>query len=358
MMSSTRTRPATSEAAIVRCVTTFTERAADDAGFRRALVVRPAAALAAVGLEVTGPDAARGLGPLTIPPGRPALTGDADLAGPPAHFPAAPSELPLDIRLVQYALRPMALLHAPARVAAQLRAAAAGQGLYAVLTPWHFRPVADLQSNGYVNMVQDARLGIGDTPAWQGVLVSADMRYVAVGWLSLYYGWDELLGLALGYPACCVDAFPARWRLAADKFGGEVGDVLVRTYPQHTPIVITHPAMNIFARHFGYHLIEHFPCRFSCSETTRLAARLVDGLAFFEPDTARELTRALAAPAYRHRAGETFLFPDGRFDARGTLTYQQVWASDPGSAISRSVLASRTLVPGGDGWLLRSGAVN
>lgn len=338
----------------------FTRQVADDTRFRQALAAEPVAALSAAGLDFTADlTIGEAIGSLAVPPGRPALTGIIELDGDPGALPAgAAAELPLDVRLVQYALRPMALVHAPAQLAARLRAAAAGRGLHAVMTPWHFLPVPDQRSNGYVNVVRDARLGTAGEAAWQGVLISADLRYVAAGWLSLYYGWDALLGSVLGYPPCCIAAFPARWRLAVSEYGGEVGDVLLRECPQETPVVLAHPGMNIFARHFGHHLIEQFPCHFGCPETANQAERVMTGLAFFEPVTARTLESVLRAPVFRHHAGETFLFPDGRFRPDGAVTFSQVWVSNPGSAIGRRLQAAGMLAPGGEGWLLRSPAVN
>lgn len=331
-------------------LTAFTQRVADDAAFRRALEARPGEALARAGLHIFAIS-----DPLPVPAGREALDIDADLLyGPEPHRSGTLGELPLEARLVQYALRPMALVHCPAQTATQVRALAADCGLHAVLSPWGFRPAYNAKSNGYVNTVTDVHLGDASSRAWRGVLVSTDIRYVAVGWLGLYYGWDLLLGLALGYPACCVAAFPPRWQTAVAEFDGEVADVLVRSHSPEAPIVISHPGANVFARHFGYHVIEHFPCEFDCPETARLAARILSGLEFFEPQTARELARVLAAPVYRHRAGETFLFPDGRFDEHGTLTYTQVWATDPTSVISRGVVATTALAPSPEGWLLHS----
>jgi hypothetical protein len=276
------------------------------------------------------------------------------LDGPEPARGADAAELPIEIRLVRYALRPMALVHCPTAVAVRLRTAAVESGLSAVLSPWQFTPVRDRKSHGYVNTVRNMCPADGDPASWRGLLVSADARYVATGWLSLYYGWDGLLGSLLGYPRCCVAAFAPSWQRAVADFRGEVGDVLVRAHPPGAPILLAHPVANIFARHFGYHLSEHFPCGFDCAETARLGARLLAGLEFFEPRTARELIQVLAAPTCRHRDGETFLFPDGQVGSDGVLTYRQVWASDPTSATSRQVSAGGSLAPGADWWLLHS----
>jgi hypothetical protein len=354
MTAPVKTRSTRRDVGLARRLTAFTRQVAGDADFRQALAMQPATALAGAGLDVVST-----CGSLTVPAGRDALAVSVELLyGPELAQTETVLELPLEVRLVQYALRPMALVHCPMRTALQVCAIAADRGMHAVLSPWQFRPVYDTKSNSYVNTTTEIRLGDGDMSTWRGVLVSADVRYVEVGWLGLYYGWDILIGLVLGYPACCIAAFPQRWETALADFGGEVGDVLVRDYITEAPIVISHPAANVFARHFGYHIIEHFPCNFECPETARLGADLLAGLEFFEPQTARDLVRVLAAPVYRHHAGETFLFPDGRLDARGILTYHELWASDPTSPVSQNVAAATTLTPNPDGWLLHSGMVD
>jgi hypothetical protein len=343
-------RSARRDVGLARRLTAFTRQVAEDPVFCDALAAQSAIALAGAGLDVVS-----ACEPLVVPAGRGPLTvSDELLYGPDLAQPGTVAELPLAARLVQYALRPMALVHCPARTAVQVQAIAVERGMHAVLSPWQFWPAFDSKSNNYVNTATQTHLGDGDMAAWRGVLVSADARYVEAGWLGLYYGWDTLIGLILGYPVCCVAAYPRRWEAALAGFRGEVGDALVREYRPNAPIVMSHPAANVFARHFGYHLIEHFPCSFGCAETGRLGAALLAGLAFFEPQTASDLIRVLAAPVYRHQAGETFLFPDGQLDARGTLTYREVWASNPSSPISRHIAAAESLAPGPDGWLLYS----
>ena len=320
-----------------------------DPGWATALGASPHEALASAGLDLAGvPDS-----PLP-----------ADLPGPPgvlawslARRPRKPGpgvSPPLEIRLVQYSLRPMALLHLPHSTAHQVIATAARLELHAVVGPWFFRSCRDERSHGYVNVAADQRLAPSDADDWAGVLVSRDARRVALGWLALLLGWDAPLGRLLGYPDCCVAAYPSLWREARQRHRGEVGDVLVRRHDPGAAIRLRHPAANVFARHFGVHLVEHFPCHFDCRATAELADGLGRGLAGHEPGTARSLLRGLSTPVFRHRSGRTFAFPGGHVDRRGRLSYHEVWASDPTSDVSRRLRRARTLEPSDEGWLLLS----
>jgi hypothetical protein len=93
--------------------------------------------------------------------------------------------------------------------------------------------------------------------------------------------------------------------------------------------------MNIFARYFGFHLIEHFPCSFDCKATVQLGDRLLGGLQHYELHYAHELARMLAAPILHAGADGVYMFPGGEWEESGAFRYSSMLASLPHSDLSR-----------------------
>ena len=113
---------------------------------------------------------------------------------------------------------------------------------------------------------------------------------------------------------------------------------------EYGPVDAAHCCMNLFARYFGFHLTEHFPCGFGCQATVQLGDRLLHGLRQYEPQYARELAGMLSAPVlYAGREG-AYLFPDGKWEAAGSaLHYSRVLASMPDSNLTKRVAANVSL---------------
>jgi hypothetical protein len=91
-------------------------------------------------------------------------------------------------------------------------------------------------------------------------------------------------GHVMGYPGCCVDFF-------------------CRNYIPENPdptFAICEPdngeykaLINRACLTFGYRLISHFPCRWDCEDSCRIAERMLEVLAIYNPEFARETVNCL-----------------------------------------------------------------
>lgn len=260
-------------------------------------------------------------------------------------------DLPLEVRLVSYGLKPMALIHAPAGEAGELLRRCEESSLHAIVGPFAFDADGDRAAGGYVNVAANQRPATPDLNGWRGLLVARDVRQLKLGWLSLLFQWDEFLGQLLGYPDCCVRAFRKNWEAACSDFNGEVGAVLLAQ--DRGPIHAAHCCMNIFARYFGFHLTEHFPCSFGCEATARLGERLLNGLRRYEPAFAAELARMLSAPVLYAGKEGTYLFPDAAW-RDGALRFSRVLSSVSDSTVLRRLADCEVLPHTADcGTLMR-----
>jgi hypothetical protein len=322
----------------------------NDVVFRRALRYRPQETLASIGLE---PERV----PATLPVRHYEIVAEITepvLFGPQSTGPSANSAWPVELRLVRYGLKPMALIQTDASEACRLLRECSEHSLCGLLSPYCFAASGDRAAGGYVNVAANWRAASSTLQGWRGLLVARDWRQVQLGWLSMLFHWDEFLGLLLGYPECCVAAFPKNWESACAQFNGEVGAVLLAG-DSNAPVNAAHCCMNLFARYFGFHLTEHFPCGFECEATVNLGERLLRGLRSYESQYARELVGMLSAPVLYAGQNGAFLFPDGRWEAAGAaLHYSRVLASMPESILTKRLASNGTLPGTGEfGRLLR-----
>lgn len=93
----------------------------------------------------------------------------------------------------------------------------------------------------------------------------------------------RLLGRALGYPSCCVEAF-------VDADGHDDRSLLARLPPAAAPVA---PALTVWLNQ-PLALVSHVPCSLTCAPTIALAAALLDELERAAPGFAAAW-RALAA---------------------------------------------------------------
>lgn len=327
------------------------QRIGSDVVFRRQLRYHPAKALARLGFETERL-------PATLPVRHYAVSSDPSrsaLLGTPPVFRAvadvgrtsSPDVDPhhdLQIRLVRYGLKPLALAHCSSAEAELLAAAARRQGLAALLSPYVFDPVPDPVS-GYINIAGARRAASDSDPgSWRGILLASDWNQVELGWLSLLYCWDELLGYLLGYPTCCVRSYAALWSEACRAHDGEVARVLLARTADN-PVRARHPCMNLFARYFGFALTEHFPCSFSCAATATQGEQLAVDLMSYEPAHAAELIDALASPVLVHPDHGIVLFRGARWRDDERFGFETALATAPRSAtVQRLVQAGEASV--------------
>lgn len=126
------------------------------------------------------------------------------------------------------------------------------------------------------------------------------------------------LGEALGFPACCVDAFVVRLRRGVDRLAGGDG-------PFHEDFVAAadaaarsarrHARLNMFPRDHGSTLLSHVPCRLDCAPSRGYADRLHAALRAHDPAMAASLDAALATPVAIGRDGRRLGLDEAPADA-------------------------------------------
>ena len=286
----------------------FVGRTLQDPVFRRLLRYEPKRALAEHGLSGA-------LAPASLPVKhyevRVELSPQLLFGLPVARRVAQPG---LDLRLVAYGARPMAMVHGPEATLTDLLDWAQARELYALLSPQQFAYRPDEGKSGYANysVPEPAVPGSG---AWRGLLVSPDVHHVLLGWLSLLFRWDDLLGRLLGYPECCTEAFQRRWPVAAERHQGDLVPMILDGVGPYDW------RLNLLGRYFGVELLPHFPCSLTCEASRRSAARQLDMLARIEPERVGELKASLAAPYLFTESQGVFAFPGASY-ADGVLRYE------------------------------------
>jgi len=129
------------------------------------------------------------------------------------------------------------------------------------------------------------------------------------------------LGIALGYPACCIEAFlPVRdLSTATIRF-----QALVRTPPGRAPALLN----NVDERRA---LVSHSLCRYDCSASLRYAQALLTELTRIDEGAANRLGRELSGLVIMFRGeGALRVVPSGEA-ATTTVRYDRVDASGTGS---------------------------
>ncbi len=248
-----------------------------------------------------------------------------------APQPGLALKTPLDMRLVLYGVKPMALVHGSEAELATLGAWARQRGLTAALSPYQFEYRPDEGKAAYTNLQQPAP-AVPGSGAWRGLLVSPCEQSVILGWLSLLFQWDLFLGNLLGYPSCCTERFEARWPQACQAHQGDV-----------VPMILSEGGAgpfdwrtNILGRYFGVELLLHFPCNFSCEPSIALADRYRQALALWEGE--QKLESVLRAPALFSSTSGVFVFMGGKFEGE-TLHYDPsaVLATDKTSPLAKII---------------------
>lgn len=252
--------------------------------------------------------------------------------------------MPLELRLVLYGVKPLALLHGEEQAMSTLLAASEARGLTALLSAEEWQPVADPALAGYSNLVGETRWARPGSGAWRSLLVGPDEATVSLAWLARTFHWDELLGRLLGYPGCCADAFERRWPEAVARLGGDVAPLAAADSGPGP-----HPwPTNVLGRYFGHELIQHFPCEFSCAETRRIAVARATALATFEAELLDQTRRVLCAP-YLIADGQD----EGHFCQNGVVALLGADAHATEAGFRLHLDPSQALATAADGSLAR-----
>lgn len=288
----------------------FVTSACTDAGFRRELQTNPRLALARHGLAWEAVP-----GGLCVPSGQISVEfGEHTLVGaPPERLPGrCPAAERLETKLCLWRGKPMLLDHGPEQYAADSAHWYRSRGLFSLLSPYEFEPVADPSKGGYANSMSRIRPARSGSGAWRSVLAAWEEERVLLGWLCLLFGWDEFLGNLLGYPACCAAAFAKRWERASEFETGDVAPLILQEAGERPLAGAFGWETNIFARYFGAEIVQHFPCRLDCRNTAALARRNLAAWSAFEPSRAAEVRELLSSPVIYAPEDGVALFPGGR----------------------------------------------
>jgi hypothetical protein len=131
-------------------------------------------------------------------------------------------------------------------------------------------------------------------------------------------------------------------------------------------------AANIFARYFGWEVIQHFPCSWDCAATASLARRYFSILSHYWPRDMQEISEYLSSPLLVTASHGYVLFPGGRL-VSGKSGSRLIY--DPGlpqivgmeDALAKEIMSSSSMTMGKNGgwgiagsevpgWLLTFGA--
>jgi hypothetical protein len=227
---------------------------------------------------------------------------------------ATAREPPLELRLVSYGVKDVALYYGADGDLRSLGGWATGSGLVAALSPYEYVMAQDAGKGGYSNLARRRPISRPSADMRRAIIVARTGRDAALAWLALVLEWREMLGKLLGYPDCCRAAYEARWKIAAQR---HQGDVAIRTLLESGEGPFNW-RMNIFGRYFGYELLQHFPCSFRCRPSLGLAMRYHSVLEDREPEHARWLTHLLRSPILYTDFGGVFMFPDAQIRVSGS----------------------------------------
>lgn len=295
---------------------TFVAAACQSQEFRRALQSEPVAALRQWQWECTDV-------PESLRPPSEALSvtiDDANLWGPP-EWRTEPDRTMLrqsQLRLLLAGAKPLVLMHGDERNLTALANCARQRSYFTLLGPHQFLPQHDSCKGGYSNRMTSVSSAHAGSGAWRGLLISPDEQTVLVAWLCLLFGWEKFLGRLLGYPRCCCEAFENRWPAASSFHEGDMGLMLLsQSEPETGPeagegIYKLDWTVNIFARYFGWEIIQHFPCSWDCAATASLARRYLSILSHYWPEDMRQIHRYLSSPLLVTASHGYGLFPGGK----------------------------------------------
>ena len=341
----------------------FVEAACQTEKLRQFLESNPAAALREWQWEYDNV-------PQSLPPPRNAISvsiDDETLLGP-VNWRTEPGKELLrqpQLRLLLAGAKPLALIHGDEMSLTALASWARARGYFGLLGPHEFLPRHDADKGGYSNRMIEVASAQAGSGAWRGLLLAPDEQTVLMAWLCQLFGWENFLGRLLGYPPCCCDAFESRWPIASRNYEGDVGLMYLAEVNSEAgqPVYDLNWTVNIFARYFGWEIIQHFPCHWDCAATAALAQRYFSILSRYWPAEMRKTLQYLAAPLLVTPNHGYSLFPGGqvvRENGSTSLIYDPELVQVIGmeGALANSVISSSRLMssPGG-GWRIGDGEV-
>jgi hypothetical protein len=124
------------------------------------------------------------------------------------------------------------------------------------------------------------------------------------------------LGLALGFPRCCIDRFVARIERGADRLpnGWIAHEDFIAASEAAARSIVLDSRCNVFAADRTSGWLSHVPCRFDCAASLAYADRLIAAYRRHAPADVLELERRLlhyvAIDRDGHRSDRESAAPD------------------------------------------------
>lgn len=114
------------------------------------------------------------------------------------------------------------------------------------------------------------------------------------------------LGAALGFPACCVEAFVTRVERGVERMpdGSTAHEDFVAVTAARAASERLDPLLNMFPLGYSSPWLSHVPCRFDCDESLTYAARVRDTYTEQFPASGGQIAGDLAADVAITREGE------------------------------------------------------
>lgn len=225
----------------------------------------------------------------------------------------------IEARGVALGLRRAFRMRLPAADVPRFRAVFTASGLHAAVSSQRFRPleggrlqVADAHEEALQLLVvadgpdlaeaclrdelHNATRSEGDDPRAIARTVAAHRR----------------LGLAYGYPRCCVEAFNDAWLEAIWERARVVSDNALAILRAHRRSGTWHPWLRAFGGPLGQETgspLRHLPCRFDCPDSIALAAALLADLQRSNPPQHRQCLRTPVGPLWVDAGGHVRAAP-------------------------------------------------
>lgn len=169
-------------------------------------------------------------------------------------------------------------------------------------SPYRLIPAADARIANFSNMASkvaqllpgfiqhgDCVAYLAATPAQARAALRADRR--------------EAAGRLFAIPRCCEKAFMQRWRVAADRWSGDMASMTFFGRDKNGHVRAMPWQLNVFAMYFGGGLLWHFPCSVECRQTIKLIEERVRVLRRISPKLTGRLLRGHRRPIMRARNG-------------------------------------------------------
>ena len=128
---------------------------------------------------------------------------------------------------------------------------------------------------------------------------------------------NRKLGRLLGYPECCINFFCTHSHLM-NKITMDLSLYSLSNTHRNPPYPFY---TNNIVGHFGYGLISHFPCKYTCTESIKLGKKYFDVINDYSPDLAHRIKQILVSPILYTEHDGIFLFKEYSMLSNTSFSY-------------------------------------